>query len=73
MFFQFFGFDSFLNGFPNPFIVRSRSSFLFDHCKCFELCVGSFFVVKTAMFLQFKEFELYWGAVFFLRSVQTFS
>ena len=24
-------------------------------------------------FLQFKEFELYWGAVFFLRSVHTFS
>ena len=23
--------------------------------------------------LQFKEFELYWGAVFFLRSVHTFS
>ena len=27
-----------------------------------------------AVFLQFKEFELYWGAVFFfLRSVHTFS
>ena len=25
------------------------------------------------IFLQFKEFELYWGAVFFLRSVHTFS
>ena len=24
-------------------------------------------------FLQFKEFELYWSAVFFLRSVLTFS
>ena len=24
-------------------------------------------------FLQFKEFELYWCAVFFLRSVHTFS
>ena len=26
----FFGSDFFLNGFPNPFIVRSRSSFLFS-------------------------------------------
>ena len=25
------------------------------------------------VFLQFKEFELYWGALFFLRSVHTFS
>ena len=25
-----------------------------------------------AVFLQFKEIELYWGAVFFLRSVHTF-
>ena len=29
-FFQFFGLDLFLNGFSNPFIVRSRSSFLFS-------------------------------------------
>ena len=28
---------------------------------------------KIVSFLQFEEFELYWGAVFFLRSVQTFS
>ena len=26
-----------------------------------------------ARLLQFKEFELYWGAVFFLRFVHTFS
>ena len=29
LFCRFFGSDFFLNGFPNPFIVRSRSSFLF--------------------------------------------
>ena len=28
---------------------------------------------RHSPFLQFKEFELYWGAVFFLRSVHTFS
>ena len=27
LFFRFFGSDFFLNDFPNPFIVRSRSSF----------------------------------------------
>ena len=31
-------------------------------------CIGA-----LSFFLQFKEFELYWGAVFFLRSVHTFS
>ena len=29
--------------------------------------------LKIHSFLQFKEFELYWGAVFFLRSVHTIS
>ena len=33
----------------------------------------SHFKTCRAMFLEFKEFELYWGAVFFLRSVHTFS
>ena len=33
LFFRFFGSDFFLNGFPNPFIVRSRSSFLFSQNK----------------------------------------
>ena len=28
---------------------------------------------SAPIFLQFKEFELFWGAVFFLRSVPTFS
>ena len=31
-----------------------------------------YFRACPAMFLQFKEFELFWGAVFFLRSVHTF-
>ena len=39
LFFQFFWSDFFLNGFPNPFILRSRSSFLFSQWKFFELYV----------------------------------
>ena len=39
-FFRFFGF--FLNGFSNPFIVRSRCSFLFSQWKFFELFVRTF-------------------------------
>ena len=39
-----------------------RSDFLFSQSKFFELyarnCLAMFF-------LQFKEFELYWGAIFF--------
>ena len=30
-------------------------------------------LLRSYFFLQFEEFELYWGAVFFLRSVRTFS
>ena len=37
--FSIFGSDFFLNGFSNPFIVRSRSSFLFSQWKFFELYV----------------------------------
>ena len=48
-FFQFFGSDFFLNGFPNPFIVRYRSSFLFSQWKFFELyvrtCPAMFFTI----------------------------
>ena len=48
LFFQFFGSDFFLNGVSNPFIVRSRSSFLFSQRKFFELyartCIAMFFV-----------------------------
>ena len=55
VFFRFFGSDFFLNGFPNPFIVLSRSSFLYSQWKFFELYVRTF------------------PAMFFLRSVHTFS
>ena len=43
----------FLNGFPNPFIVRSRSSFLFSQRNFFVLYVRTcpamffYFVVKV--------------------------
>ena len=39
LFFRFFWSDFFLNVFCNPFIVRSRSCFLFSQCKFFELYV----------------------------------
>ena len=51
----------FLNGFPNPFIVPSGCSFLISRLKFFELYVRT----CRAIFLQFKENELFWGAVFF--------
>ena len=59
--FCFFLPDFFRNGFPNALKVRSRSSFLFSQWKFFEL----YFRTCLATFLQFKDFELYWGAVFF--------
>ena len=49
--FRFFGSDFFLNGFSNPFIVRSRSSFLFSQLKLFELYVRT----CRAMFFYFVE------------------
>ena len=39
------------NGFPNPFIVNSRSSFLFSHWEFFELYVRS----CPAMFFYFVK------------------
>ena len=49
-FFWFFGSVFFLNGFSNPFIVRSRSSFLFSQWKFFELyvrtCPAMFFLIR---------------------------
>ena len=45
----------FLNGFPNPFIVRSWSSFLFSQWKFFELyvrtCPAMFFYFVVAIFV----------------------
>ena len=57
LFFRVFGSDFFLNGFPSPFIVRSRSSFLFSQWKFFELCVRTcpamFFVSSSDALFSF--------------------
>ena len=54
--FQFFG-SVFLNGFPNPFIVRSGSSFRFSQWKFFELyvrtCPAMFFVSSSDALFSF--------------------
>ena len=47
--FSIFWIGFFLNGFRNPFIVRSRSSFLFSQWKFFELYVRT----CPAMFIYF--------------------
>ena len=55
-FFRFFGLDFCINGFPNPVIVRSRSSFLFSQWKFFELyvktCPPMFFLFRTQFLLR---------------------
>ena len=55
-FFRFFGSDFFLNGFPNPFRVRSWSSFLFSQWKFFELyartCPAMFFISSSQFLLR---------------------
>ena len=64
LFFLFFGSDFFLNGFRNPFMVHSRSSFLFEPNFDFSLVLFCshaafwhwFFVW---LFSQWKFFELY--------------
>ena len=52
--FRFFVSDFFLNGFSNPFIVRSRSSFLLSQWKLFELyvrtCPAMFFFTSSNFF-----------------------
>ena len=59
-FFRYFGLDFFLNGFPNPFKVRSWSSFLISQWIFFELCVRT----SPAMFFLrcvhtfFNDFDL---------------
>ena len=50
-FFLFFGSDFFLNAFPDPFIVLSRSGFLFSQWKFFELYVRT----CPAMFFYFVK------------------
>ena len=51
------------NGFPNSFIVRSMSRF----CSVNENFLNCTSGLVLLCFLQFKEFELYWGAVFFFK------
>ena len=67
-FFEFLNRILFLNGFPNLFIVYSRTSFLFEPKFDFSLVVfcsyASFWHRFSFFFLQFEEFQLYWGAVF---------
>ena len=57
--FWFFGSDFFLNGFPNPFIVRSWSSFLFSQWKFFELyvrtCPVMFFSSRLFLYIFWAE------------------
>ena len=52
--FSIFGSD-FLNGFSNPFVVLSRSSFVFSQWKFFELyvrtCPAMFFFISSSWFL----------------------
>ena len=55
--------------FSHPCLVYARSRFLFCQWIFFE----SFQELSCYVFLQFKKFALYWGAVFFLRSVHKFS
>ena len=74
-FFRFFGSDFFLNGFPNPFIVRSWSSFLFIQWKFFEfyvrICPAFFYFVvmifvttirRHSHFLFLRSCNFNWNA-----------
>ena len=54
--------DFFRNGFHNSLIFRSRSSFF---CLVIENFLNFISRLVLLCFLQFKEFELYWGAVLF--------
>ena len=60
-FFDFFESDFFLNGFPNPFIVRSRSSFMFSQWKFFEL------YVRTCPAMFFNSLYLWLRFSFYVR------
>ena len=57
VFFRFFGSDFFLNGFSKPFIVRSRSSFLFSQWKSLNCTSGlvllCFFVSSSDALFSF--------------------
>ena len=79
--FQFFGSNFFLNGFPNPFIVRSRSSFLFSQWNYFELyirtCLAMFFYFleqqNGSLYLILRLFQRFaWNLFDFSRLVSLF-
>ena len=76
----FFGSDLFRNGFPNPFIVRSWSSFLFSQWKFFELCVRTcpvmffYFFCYVSLYLILPLFQHFaWYLFDFSRLVSLFS
>ena len=75
--FRFFGSDFYLNGFLNPFIVRSRSSFLFSQWKFFELyvriCPAMFFLLRRTIFFRFTFASHFaWNIFDFFRLVSFF-
>ena len=70
VFFHFFGFDYFINGFPNPFKVYSRPIFLFERNSCFSLVLFSFTCcILTSIFRIFKIFWSYFYRNYFPNSV----
>ena len=78
--FSIFWIGFFLNDFSNPFIVRSRSSFLFSQRKFFELyvrtCPAMFFLLRRTFF-RFTILPLFqhfaWNLFDFCRLVSLFS
>ena len=65
-FFDFLDRSFFLNGFPNPFIVRSRSNFLFSQWKFFELYVRTFpamfFLISVPhLIFEVKSEKWFWS------------
>ena len=58
-FFQFFGSDFFLNGFPNSFIVHSRPRFLLELNLHFSLVVFCSHAAISPWFLLFFDFWMF--------------
>ena len=59
--------------FKKRFFQFTHSPFEVSFCLLNEKSLNCTPELVLLCFLQFKEFELYWGAVFFLGSVHTFS
>ena len=59
LFFRFFDRDFFVNGFPNSFIVHSRSSCLFSQWKFIELYVRTCPAMFFFYFVEQKNVSLY--------------